>query len=61
MPKYKITFDISSLLANYIPDGFFETTGFATFEVTVTTVKTLTSTDIENIRKKLPFIEIEIT
>jgi len=61
MPRYKITFDVSSLLVKYIPDGFFEITGFATFEIILTTGKTLTSTDIENIKKKLPFVEIEMT
>jgi len=61
MPKYKVIFDIANLLAKHISDGFFEITGFATFEVTVTTVKTLTSTDIENIKKKLPFVEVEMT
>jgi len=43
-----------------VPHGYCEITGFADFEITITTSKTLTSTEIANIKKKLPFIEIEM-
>jgi hypothetical protein len=58
MSKYKITFDILGLLKQYIPDAYCEIVGFSDFEITVTTSKTLTLTDISNIKKRMPFIEV---
>ena len=58
MPKYKITFNISDLLKNFVSDGYFEITGFTTFEVIITTSKTLMSTELTKIQNKLPSVEI---
>lgn len=58
MPKYKIVFDISNLLTQFISDAYCEVVGFNLLEVIVTTTKTLTSTEIANIKKRLPFVEI---
>jgi len=59
VPKYKITFDISNLLTRFISDGYFEIVGLTVFEVIVTTSKTLTPTEIVDMKKRLPFVEIE--
>jgi len=58
LPKYKITFNVSDLLKQFIPDAYCELVGFTDFEVTVTTSKTLKPIEIASIKEKLPFAEM---
>jgi len=61
MPKYSVLFNVSELLRKIVPDAYCEIIGLNILEVTITTSKSLTSKDISDIEKKLPFVEITKT
>jgi len=61
MPKYRLSFKIEDLIQKLIPDAnpYVECIGFDKMEVTITTTRALTTTEINNAKAKLPFMEAE--
>jgi hypothetical protein len=58
MPKYKITFNIEPLVRKLLPSASsVDVVGFD-IEVTLTIPTDLTTTQINNIKAKLPFSEV---
>jgi hypothetical protein len=58
MAKYKISFDLAKFLSSFAVVTDVTMKGDLNLEIAVTTTRDLTTTEISNVTKKLPFIEV---